>query len=124
MNTVQGVIDKIYRIPRKGIPNIIAEVVPGKPTALRLMLVFRAGETYCCSEPGCHLGLHDLDIWNRIIPELRKANCIISDHQVIKVIGIVQAGAQLECNQKVIASANVDKAEEYVVEYHRPSVDP
>jgi hypothetical protein len=61
--------------------------------------------------------------WDRIISELRKADVVISEHQVIKVLGMVQAGARLKCNQEVIGSGNVDKAYEYTEEYHRPKAD-
>jgi hypothetical protein len=61
-----------------------------------LTLTFRAGQRYCCYEPGCHTGLDDPEVW----PELRR---VFDRHglaevrpvTVRKLRGIVEPGAIL-----------------------------
>lgn len=41
-------------------------------TELDLTLGFRAGETYCCMQWGCHLGLYDRGVWDAVRERLRE----------------------------------------------------
>ena len=120
MNNVQGVINDIYRIPRVGVPDIIAEVNGNKISSLRVMLLFRSGITYCCAEPGCHLALHNRDRWDSVITGIRNAGYIISESSIIKVLGHVQKGVLLGSPSKdVILQIS---AYEYTVEFMQPQV--
>jgi hypothetical protein len=58
-----------------------------------LTLTFKSGERYCCSEPGCHTGLHDSEPW----PYLREVFAQrglagIPTMTVTKLVGIVEPG--------------------------------
>src|SRR4051812_33161446 len=119
METAQSVIIDIYRVPRAGVPDILAEIPRGKPSDLRLMLVFRKAQTYCCVEPGCHLGLHRRDRWDDVIARLRRAEYVISEYSVIRILGMVQAGVILSSPGNPTTS--VEKSFEYTEEYRRPN---
>jgi len=89
--SIQAIINDIYRLPRTGYPDLIAELHGGRIQAVRLMLIFRSGMRYCCMEPVCFLGFYNH--YDRIIAAARQAGIVMSDRIPIKVLGMVQAGA-------------------------------
>src|SRR6516164_3331385 len=93
MSDAQAVIDGIYPPGRAGRPDVIAELEGRTPATLRLLLIFKANQEYCCGEPGCHLGLDEAAKRQAIIDGLRKLGVVISRSSAIKVLAVVQAGA-------------------------------
>jgi hypothetical protein len=122
MNNVQGVINAFFGLPRPGPPAIIAEIPQRRTSSLRLMLVFRAGETSCCSEPSCHLLALIIDpaAWDRLFHLLRREGIIISNRGPIKILGIVQAGARTKRHDDRTAIDVVRSYWEYVDDLIRP----
>lgn len=60
-----------------------------------LQLTFLPDQTYCCFEPGCHLGLHGAESWQRLrrLCSLHGLD-LPSRPGVIRLVGIVSAGAR------------------------------
>ena len=100
-NSVQAVINDIYKTPRVGFPELIAEISEENPYDLMFFLVFRSGVTYCCAEPGCFLGLHDSKKWSAIDFGLQKIGIYISNMTTIRVFGTVEKGSLLKHGGKM-----------------------
>jgi hypothetical protein len=61
-----------------------------------LTLTFKAGERYCCAEPGCHLGLNDPECWRSLRQVFERLGLArVPPVTVRKVRGIVEPGAIL-----------------------------
>jgi hypothetical protein len=63
--------------------------------SIDLTLVFKRGVSYCCAEPGCHLGLHTPKEWLRLRRCLSEAGISQQARIKVHVRGIVEEGACL-----------------------------
>jgi hypothetical protein len=64
-----------------------------------LTLTFKAGESYCCAEPGCHTGFHDSECWRRLRQILGFHGLVgIPPVTIRRLGGVVEIGALLRCN--------------------------
>jgi hypothetical protein len=71
------------------------------PTGLRaeIEIRFRAGEQYCCAEPGCFMSTFSREWWSRLRDSLRASAGREPRPMVIKIVGVVEEGALLRANQ-------------------------
>lgn len=61
-----------------------------------LVLTFRAAESYCCAELGCHFLYVRRRTWDAIRAELARRNVSLIPPLTVRVRGVVEAGARLE----------------------------
>lgn len=80
-----------------------------------VVLGFRAGESYCCCEPECHLALYDRVVWDRLrehllvlAPALRPPGL-----KVRRVLGEVARGTRLEVRAQFGIAPVVGEPERY-----------
>lgn len=80
-----------------------------------VVLGFRAGESYCCCEPECHLALYDRVVWDCLRERLRD---VAADLQppglaVRRVLGEIARGARIEVRAQFGAPTHVGEPERY-----------
>ena len=62
-----------------------------------LVLTFRAAEAYCCAEPGCHFPAFRRRAWHQVRAALAPGTAAQIPDLTVRVRGIVEAGARLDC---------------------------
>jgi hypothetical protein len=77
--------------------NVIAVSRTGMRAEIEIR--FRAGERYCCAEPGCFMPTFSRDWWCRLRESLRASAGREPPPMVIKVLGVVEEGALLQVLQ-------------------------
>jgi hypothetical protein len=75
----------------------IDEISPSR-SEFDLILVFKAGERYCCPEPGCHLGYDQADWWLTLRGLMEEQGIgDLPPLTIRKIRGIVERGTRLQC---------------------------
>jgi hypothetical protein len=95
---------------------VTAARVPDDDRAIQLTLVFKRGRRYCCAEPGCHLGLFESSRWDQLRNHLREAGVSVPSPLAVRVRGIVEEGAFLDC-LAALGAETASKAYQYEVDY-------
>jgi hypothetical protein len=63
---------------------------------IRFTLTFKANREYCCSEPGCHLGLFRMNAWRRLRETAAGMRFDLGADLHCKVILVTEEGAKFQ----------------------------
>lgn len=75
-----------------------------------LTMTLLSGTRYCCSEPGCHIGLHQPEDFQHLRAHLTAGGCQVSHPITLHVRWEVEVGALLDLNRMVGRNELVDHA--------------
>jgi len=60
---------------------------------IEMMLTFRAGSAYCCSEWGCHIGVFKRSCWDALRSDLLALGLALPDRLALRMSVVVENGA-------------------------------
>lgn len=64
-------------------------------SSFNVVLAFKAGEEYCCFEPGCHFAFYDRKTWEDLRSILKESGLEgIPRSTIRQLLGVVEAGAR------------------------------
>lgn len=87
-----------------------------------LVLGFKAGETYCCYEPGCHLVLSDGLVWDRLREILIEMRMLRPPLLTVRQLrGIVEPGSRFEVHRRLGLAEEVEDEVRYESKGQRES---
>jgi hypothetical protein len=112
---IEGLLSK-NRGPDGNQPDygIRALIESGKTPRIEIVLTFKKNSLYCCTEPGCHLGVGPA-FWAKLRARLKDSGIAESRYPMtLRVQGIVQQGALMTLG--TIAPLVCD-AQEYSEDY-------
>lgn len=95
--------------------NLGVETLSPDGLTFDVVLGFRAGESYCCYESGCHLGLYDRVTWDQFREHLRDIAPALHPPglTVHRVLGEVARGTRIEVHAQLGIPEVMDEAVRY-----------
>jgi hypothetical protein len=79
-------------------------------SVISLTMTLLSGTRYCCSEPGCHIWLHQSKDYQRLREHLTAAGFPISQPMTLRVRFVVESGVLLDVNRRFGGNERVEHA--------------